>query len=324
MDLIDSTDIKTGVISVITVCNIVANSLLIAVFLKYAELRGDCTALFILSLSVSDLATGLIVLPLNAAVCSSATPSVQHMTQYIPKINMICFSCSGFVSMHSQAWVALSKMVAILKPLTHEQLLSRTRCYGIMTCIWIAGIGVGAASLIFPTAWYVDVCTIKLKTDSRGLSAMMVAFYFVAYFVPEVASIYATARIFLVVVHVHRVVSAQEQSVGDQRGNRTGTVTMTAVRSARNILVICFVALALAIPLSVHVVMLFGFNIRDQKPPLFSFMAIWLYLCNTIFNSVLYMALHRSVRRKLRMLLVDVYGCVLCTTCRSTQITQQQ
>jgi len=307
MNSTELSDVKPVVISTIVVCNVISNTLLVAVLLKHAQLRVDCTTLFMLSLSVSDLAGAITTGPVVAAVCSRATPTVRHMTHHLPTINMICLSCFGFVSMYSQAWVALSKMVAIVRPLTHEQLLSRTRCCGIIASLWIAGAAVGTATLMFHTTWNVDLCTNRIITTRKtGMSAMVIVYYVVTYFLPEVAFIYATARIFLVVVHVHREVSAQEQSFAGG-GHHAGLVTLCAIRSARNILVICFASLALAFPFTVHIVMRFGFKVDAQAMSLFSFVAIWLYICNSFLNSFLYMVLHKSVRLKLGLMFVGVY-----------------
>ena len=306
MNSTESTDVKPVVISTIVVCSVISNSLLIMVLLKYAQLRVDCTTLFMLSLSISDLAGAITTCPVVAAVCSRATPTVRLMTNHLPTINMICLSWFGFVSMYSQAWVALSKMLAIVKPLTHEQLLSRSRCYGVIASLWIAGAAVGTATLMFHTTWNVDLCTNRIIiTRNTGMAAMVIVYYVVTYFLPEVAFIYATVRIFLVVVHVHRAVSVQEQSFAG--GHHTGMVTLNAIRSARNILVICFASLALAFPFTVHIIMRFGFKVDPQATSLFSFIAIWLYICNSFLNSFLYIVLHKSVRLKLRLMFIGVY-----------------
>ena len=68
MHPIEYSEVKTGVIGAIIVWNIVTNCLLIAVLLKYTELREDRTALFVISLSLADLGIGLC-LPTSAALC---------------------------------------------------------------------------------------------------------------------------------------------------------------------------------------------------------------------------------------------------------------
>ena len=101
MDSVEINDVKTGIISTIVVLSIIMNCFLITVLVKYAELREDRSDLFMISLSLADLDYGL-VFPIGAAVFSSATPTVQHMTQYLPKINMILNWLFVAVSQHSQ------------------------------------------------------------------------------------------------------------------------------------------------------------------------------------------------------------------------------
>ena len=135
--------VKTSVIVAMIVLHITMNYLLIAVLVKYAELREDRTVLFKISLSLADavdLRSGLTVLPIGAVFCSRVISRVQHLTQYLPKINMVCLSIFGFASMQSQAWVAFSKMVSVSKQLRYE--LSRNRCHGIIVSTWIFGAAV--------------------------------------------------------------------------------------------------------------------------------------------------------------------------------------
>ena len=146
------------------VLHITMNYLLIAVLVKYAELREDRTVLFKISLSLADavdLRSGLTVLPIGAVFCSRVISRVQHLTQYLPKINMVCLSIFGFASMQSQAWVAFSKMVSVSKQLRYE--LSRNRCHGIIVSTWIFDAAVAASRLLLSPSWNTDVCWFTLR-----------------------------------------------------------------------------------------------------------------------------------------------------------------
>ena len=82
----------------------------------------------------------------------------------------------------------------------------------------------------------------------------MLVRYLFSFFIPEISLIYATVRIFLVVVRADSQVSAQVQSI---RGgaNEAGLVTLKAIRSAKNVLIICLVAVAHTVPLFLHMSM---------------------------------------------------------------------
>ena len=306
MDSVEYSYVKTGIISFIIVGNIVMNSLLIVVLTKNAELREDRTALFVLSLALGDLLTGLTSFPISAAVCSNATPSVRHMTSYLPRVNMTFLAACAFVSMHSQAWVALSKMVFVSKPLKYDTLLSRNRCYCVIASIWVMGavIGVGSTS-IHSNTWNTDMCTNRVQKNNTGTSIFMLVYYTGAIIIPEVALIYATARIFIIVARAHKQVSAQELSVHGS-ASASGTVTLKAVRSSSKILVICFVALGLTVPMFVHMVLRFIVN-DGEIAAAFSFAALWVNSCNTFLNSFMYVVLHRSIRRKVRLMLIGMH-----------------
>ena len=288
------------------------NSLLIAIVIRYAELREDRTALFMISLSLADLGSGVIALPISASLCSGATPTVQHMTLYLPKINMISMTFFSIVSLHSQAWVALYKMVSVLKPLRYEQLLSRNRCYGIIVSTWVVGAALASTTLTSSCTWNTDVCTYRVVANNSSFSVLALGLYIVSSVLPGAALVYATARIFLVVVRAHSQVSAQVQSISGG-ADQSGMVTLKAIRSAKNVLVICFVALALTVPIWVFAIIRHMF-FTAQTVSLFSFTAIWLFYCNSFMNSFLYMVLHRSIRQKLKLMFTGVYESCRCGT----------
>ena len=198
--------VKTSVIVALIVLHITMNYLLIAVLVKYAELREDRTVLFKISLSLADavdLRSELTVLPIGAVFCSRVISRVQHLTQYLPKINMVCLSIFGFASMQSQAWVAFSKMVSVSKQLRYE--LSRNRCHGIIVSTWIFG---AASRLLLSPSWNTDVCWFTFEAHSRSVSALVLVLYLVSLVCPELVLTYAIVRImFLVVVRAHIQVS---------------------------------------------------------------------------------------------------------------------
>ena len=101
-------------------------------------------------------------------------------------------------------------------------------------------------------------------------------------------------------IHRHRA------HVIDAGIGSAGLVTLRAIRSARNVLIICSVSMILTIPLIVFVLMRHTGHGKTITRD-FKFVAIWLFSCNTFMNSFLYIVLHRSLRRKTRLLFIDVY-----------------
>ena len=125
-----------------------------------------------------------------------------------------------------------------------SQLLSRNRCYEIIVSMWIFGAAVAASRLILSPTWNTNVCWFTFEAHNRSLSTLDLVLYLVSLICPERVLTYANVRMFLDVVRADSQVSAQVQSISG-RTDESGMVTLKAIRSARNVLVIYFVALAL-------------------------------------------------------------------------------
>ena len=134
-------------------------------------------------------------------------------------------------------------MVSVSKPLRYEQMLSRNRCYGIIVSAWIFGAAVAASRLSLSPTWNTNVCWFTSEAH-RSLFALDLVLYLVSLVCPELVLTYASVRILVVVVRADSQVSAQVQSISGGV-DESGMVTLKAIRSARNVIGICFVALAI-------------------------------------------------------------------------------
>ena len=310
MDAYEFSDVKPVIISAVIVLNIIMNCLVIAVIARYPALREDRTALFICSLCVSDLAGGITAMPISAALCSRATPTVRLSTRYLPEIQMFCLWWFGFNSLHSLSWVALSKMVAILKPFRYEQLLTRNRCYGIIVFNWVVGAVLAAAKFTIDVTWNTSICTFRVPANNKQASRLIISTYVVTVVIPGITLIVATVMMLIVVLRTHKQICAQVMSIGGGGGAiNTGLVTLQTIRSAKNILIICFVSIALNIPLLTFAVLRHAIY-NQQIARVFSFSAAWLYNCNSFMNSFLYLILYRSVRKKIVRMFTDMRDCL--------------
>ena len=120
-----------------TALNLLSNSLVISVLLRYPQLREDRTALFILSMSFSDLGSGLFNILLSAGLCSNASPFLLRHFHYMPTVSGVAMWWFSFVSMYSLCWLIPSKNVAITMPFRSDQLLSRKRCHVFNRLAWL-------------------------------------------------------------------------------------------------------------------------------------------------------------------------------------------
>ena len=303
MEVSIDNDVKSAIISGVSIMNIITNSLVIALIARNSELREDRTALFMFSLSVSDLATGCTVMPISAAVCSSATPNVKYMT-ILPDLHMFFLWWFSFNSLHSLCWLTVCKMVAVLKPFRYEQLFTRNRCYGIIVFNWVVGAALAATKFTVRPVFSHILCVHKFL-PGYNVSTLSLFTYAVTVVGPILVLLYATTRIFIVIVRTHKRILAQVHAIDGDTGS-AGLVTLQAIRSAKNVLVIYSVSMILTIPLIVFALLRHTGYILST-PPEFRFAAIWLFSCNTFMNGFLYIVLHRSLRKKTWLLFVDVY-----------------
>ena len=303
------------VISVVIITNITLNVLVIALIVKYPQLREDRTTLFVFSLTLSDLANGCTAMPISAAVCSRLTPNVRNTSRYLPKIQAVLLTWFNAVSLQSLCWITVCKMVAITKPFRYEQLLSQCRCYFIIGGIWIIGAVSGATMAIFPITWNNEDCFFQIdpsgnSTISIGLTFSVFVFSVVC---PVIAMLYSTTRIFFAILRIHRQITAQGNSIGGENGNfaTTPSLTLKSIRSGRNVLTVCLAFIVLTIPFAVYAVMAM-FELDYMLPSMFKFVMTWIFFCNPSANSLIYVTCFQSFREKTAHMIVGI--CQLCTS----------
>ena len=289
--------IKTAVICEIIILNVIMNSLVIAVIARYPQLREDRTTIFMFSLSVSDLAAGCTVMPISAALCSGATPEVADLDGLLPKVYVFMLWWFGFNSMHCLCWLTISKTIVILNPFKVEQLHNRKCCYAIIGINWIIGCVLAIVSFNVNVTWNTMTCAHRIPQDDN-LATFHVAHFVIAVVIPVLLILYGTARIIIVVVRTHQHICDLEHSiaVGNSSIGKTGFVTVQAIRSSRNVIIICVVSLVLNTPVFAFIVL--RFLTAYHIPYVFRFVSMWLFESNTFVNSLLYLLLFKSVQRK--------------------------
>ena len=301
-------DTKLAVICVIIVLNVIMNSLVIIVIARYPQLREDRTSLFMFSLSVSDLAAGCTFMPISAALCSRATPEVAEMVGLLPNVYAFTMWWFGFNSMYCLWWLTISKTIVILKPFRVEQ-LTRKCCYDIIGMNWIIGCLLALGNFNANITWSTMMCTHRMP-QNENLTTCYVAHFVIAVVIPVSLILNGTVRIIVVLLRTHRQISALEQSLAD--GNisigKTGFVTVHAIRSSRNVIIICVVSLVLNTPIFAFIVL--RFLTAYHIPYVFSFVSMWVFESNTFVNSLLYLLLFKSVRRKVFHMFRTIYTCI--------------
>ena len=188
-----STDVKTIYISVDIVMNIVTNCLVIVLISRYAELRKDLSALFMLSLSVSDLGIGCIVMPISAAVCSNVTPNVKYMLGILPGVHMFCIWWFSFNSFHSLCWLTMCKMIAVTRPFQFEQIVTLNRCRFVIVFNWVLCAALAATKLTRRADFSERMCVYRFLPGS-GVSPLSLVTYAVGTVIPLSGLVYSTTN----------------------------------------------------------------------------------------------------------------------------------
>ncbi|KAK2157056.1 hypothetical protein NP493_1916g00028 [Ridgeia piscesae] len=210
----------------------------------------------------------------------------------------MCIKWCGFNSVNSLSWLTLSKMVAVTKPFRYEQLLSRNRCYVIICFDWFIGACIATVGSQAKSDWNMPMCLTQLPVVSR-VSAVFKAISITAISLPLIMIVYATTKIICVIVRTHLQISALVHSIGGY-DNNTGlglSLTRQSARSCKNVLIICVTVVVLTIPLIVYnvAVTVWGYGLISIS---YGFTVFWIAMCNSFVNSLLYLTLFRSVRRK--------------------------
>ena len=308
MDSSDVHVIKTLVISAVIIVNMTLNTLVIAVIARYPQLREDRSALFVFALASSDLALGCTVMPISAALCSNTIPEGWNMITYLPAIQRVCFMWFTINSGHTLGGLTVCKMFALLYPLRYEQLFTRSRCYAFIAFVWMVGLALAAsAGGYMDIAWDTRTCSYEVP-DGANRSVMPVVIIGIDVLALLII-VYATARIFWIVVRVQLQITAQVTSIGGHAGSavNNASLTLQSIRSGRNVLLVCLGVLVFTIPIVVLFVEKFAGGKVLQSSSTYNFAAVWMAMSNTIVNGLLYLVLFRGVRKKTHALFRELF-----------------
>ena len=298
---------KTAIISSVVVLNVVLNSTVIAVIVKYQQLRDNPTHLFMVSLFGADLVNGMTALPISATLCSIASIAKDE-DNYLVAIQFAGLRWCFFASLLSLRFVTVSKMVSITRPLHSDRIFTKTRCYAIVASIWLTGAVLVILWSQASMHWSSDMC-ISLPSHGTTISAITRVIYNASLFVALVAITYATVKIVQVIFRTHLDMTSQVHSIGGNTATTATDVSLTlmSIRSGRNVLIICAVTVILTIP---GIIYSAGLSIYGGTglSPSFGFIAIWIAMCNTFVNSLLYLFLFRSVRTQAASMFREVFN----------------
>ena len=143
-------------LSIILICSLVGNALIITVVSLRQELRKTIN-FFIVNMAVSDLIIPLVSIPFSLA--GIATNSLQWPIRGLPgliscKISQFLKPASLTVSVQSLLWIALDRFVAVVLPLKANLISSRFRAFAIAST-WVVAVLINSTDLY--TTKFVEV-----------------------------------------------------------------------------------------------------------------------------------------------------------------------
>ena len=302
--------LKSAILGVVTILIVPTNGVVIAVIMRYRELWDDRITLFVFALAISHFASGVTFVPLGASICLPSTSSDTIVNKHLPKVHMFFLTLLVAANWCSVTCVTVSQTIIILRPLRCSELLTTNRCYAVLICSWAACLlhAIISVSSSGGVTWNMEMCTYRLPINSN-FSAVRASIVLVAAVSMFCLLVYSSVRIFIIVVRAHTQIAALAQSVGGPgRSGNAGNVTLKCIRSARNIFIMCVSSVVLTLPL-VSFTLVRSFSNSYVDSSWFGFVALTLYDTSTFTNSLVYMLLFRTIRRKTVQMVKDLFGC---------------
>ena len=306
----DLIGLKPAILGVVTILIVIINGVVIAVITRYRELWDDCITRFVFALAISHFASGLTFVPIGAFICLPSTSAETIENQYLPKVHMFFLTLLVGANWFSVTCITVAQSIIILRPLRYSELLATNRCYAVLMCSWAASLlhAIISVSSSGDVTWNMEMCTYRLPID-HNFSAVRASIVLVAAVSMFSLLTYSSFRIFVVVVRAHTQIAALAQSVGGPgRSANAGNVTLKCIRSARNIFIMCVASIVLTLPL-VSFTLVRSFSNSYVDSAWFGFVALTLYDISNFTNSLLYMFLFRTIRKKTVQMLKDIFGC---------------
>ena len=132
--------------------------------------------------------------------------------------------------------------------------------------------------------------------------------------IPVIVILYATARILCVIIRTHLHIASQVSSIGGETGvvANVPSVTLKSLRSSRNVLIICASYVILTIPFAVVACATLLGSSGTNLPAYCRFVAIWIMMCSSSVNGLVYLICFRNVRRKTALMISALFDLIKC------------
>ncbi|XP_038053968.1 beta-3 adrenergic receptor-like [Patiria miniata] len=298
-------DIVCG-LKVATICSIstltTAGNLIALITIGSTPSLRNCHGLLLMSLSLADLATGLVA-------CTSIYPSVYNLW---PFGDTMCLVAAGIEAVAKKAslltltLLSIERYIAVTRPLGYSRLgiVTKRKALAGLTLCWVM------PTLFYTTLFltgqivnkYVFVlhsCTITATKHSQLLSAVLI---FGLFILPSLASFSITSALAWVGMKKATRVRADMMISGLTMQARQ---TRKAVKFFRTCRIMAFTLYACWAPVTIVGV---ACVLADVRQPLGVFFALyWLQFSNSFWNVVIYFAMNDAFRHRARELFISPF-----------------
>ncbi|KAM8745903.1 trace amine-associated receptor 13c-like [Acanthopagrus schlegelii] len=278
--------IKT-LLSCISVLTVVLNLLVIISISHFRQLQTP-TNLILLSLAVSDLLVGLVVMPPEIIMMQSCA--------FLDKLSCALFYLFSFIltsaSVGSMVLISVDRYVAICYPLRYSSMITPRRVQIYLSLCWFCSVTFNFM-LLKDHLSQTDLLNSCLQECFLVINYIFGAVdLLVTFFCPLTVIIVLYMRVFVVAVSQARVMRSQISAL---RSN-TVTVKRSEMRAARTLGVILLVFVLCLLPY-------YSSSIAGQDTKsVASSVQIWLFYCNSTFNPLIYAFFYPWFRKSVKVI----------------------
>ena len=269
-------------ITLLGVGTVTVNILVMLVVGSTPHLRKDITGRLMISNAVGDLGCGLCSPCVSAAL---AWLQLNPVPRWLPILVYSSNAGFGTATVAHQCFIAIVTCIVIVKPFTHEEILSKHRVYVAIVFLWAFSIAFALVQFVEP--FKPDFNTELLIMTSRGLVDKNLLVFFIAQYVVITCIILSCYGIVFVVIWKHKRKIADINQPTDTNSSAAINI-LESIRSAKNMFIVFAVFLAVFLTMILT---------PYTSPSVESLgIALWINQLHSFTTSFLYIVLHKKVR----------------------------
>ncbi|KAI8738541.1 beta-2 adrenergic receptor [Biomphalaria glabrata] len=303
----------------VSVMTLICNTLLIYVIVRSRVLQTP-TNIFIASLAVGEILTGIFAIPFAAAsVVAEAWPFSVTVCEVTASFRTMGRSSSSYSLMA----VCLDRCVAVSRPLRYNHILTATTSCVILACIWLIGLTMAVLPLNYWGSYQFDgsyyLC---ILVNSQG-SAQHLVKEIVCSFIPATFIVIFILQIIREVKSHHRIFSVVPlpvASVSAPAGNILQGVIPGArgfnrntTRAMRSLFLVTFGYAVFCLPASVVNISYQDKGWPSTIPRKAVTCIVWMSFFCCVVNPIIIILLNRKFRAQLKIMFRPTPGKQLVT-----------